>query len=118
MRFNFNTVFLVLITAVFFLGCASDEEKKLSHFKKGVGYFDTQEYKSAEIELKNAIQIDPNYIDAYAKLGETYLKMGDGRGAYREYSMVAKLDPENTDALLKLATFLMLGKQYDESRAK
>jgi cytochrome c-type biogenesis protein CcmH/NrfG len=32
--------------------------------------------------------------------------------------MVAKLDPENIDASLKLATFYMLGKKTAESREK
>jgi tetratricopeptide (TPR) repeat protein len=31
--------------------------------------------------------------------------------------MVAKLDPDNTDALLKLATFNMLGKKFEDSRS-
>ena len=52
---------LVLIVIVFVLSCTSDTDKKVSHFEKGVGYFDKGEYKAAEIEFKNAIQIDPKY---------------------------------------------------------
>jgi Tfp pilus assembly protein PilF len=40
-------------------GCASEEEKKAEHLKKGIAYFDKGEFKNAEIELRNAIQIDP-----------------------------------------------------------
>ena len=98
------------------IGCSSDEEKKDAHFQKGVGYFEKGEYKSAELEFRNAIQIDPEFVDAYEQLGETYLKLGDPRGAFREFSMVAKLRPENTNAALKLATFYMLGKKTAESR--
>lgn len=109
---------LVLLVSLVVGGCASDEEKKLSHYERGVGYFDKAEYKAAEIELKNAIQIDPQYTAAHSKLAETYLKMGDAQGAFRAYSTVVQLDPDNTDALLKLATFYMLGKQFDDSRTR
>jgi Tfp pilus assembly protein PilF len=109
---------LLIALAFISTGCSSDEEKKASHLEKGKTYFENGEYKSAELEFRNAIQIDPEFVDAYERLGETYLKLGDPRGAFREYSMVAKLDPENIDASLKLATFYMLGKKTAESREK
>ena len=76
-------VCIMLALALFFPGCSSDEEKKESHFKKGVVYYEKGEYKSAELEFRNAIQIDPEFVDAYEQLGETYLKLGDPRGAFR-----------------------------------
>jgi cytochrome c-type biogenesis protein CcmH/NrfG len=57
-------------------------------------------------------------VDAHQRLGETYLKLGDPRGAFREYSTVAELDPDNIDASLKLATFHMMDKKTAESREK
>ena len=108
--------FFLMVSALVFPGCSSDEEKKTSHFEKGEIYLQKGEYKSAELEFRNAIQIDPEFVDAYERLGETYLKLGDPRGAFREYTRVAKLDPENINAALKLATFYLLGKQTDESR--
>ena len=74
-----------------FSGCSSKEQKKLSHFEKGNTYFEKNDYKAAELEFKNVVQIDPEYIKAYEQLGRTYLKMGDVREAFREYSMVVKL---------------------------
>ena len=41
------------------VACASDEEKKTAHLEKGKEYFEKGEYKSAEIEFKNAVQVDP-----------------------------------------------------------
>ncbi len=113
-----HIVFMVLSAFIIISGCTSDEEKKLSHFEKGKAYFEKGEYKSAELELKNVIQIDPRHIEAHEKLGEIYLKLGNPRGAFSEYSTVAKLDPENIDANLKLATFFLLGKKIKESREK
>ena len=79
-------MFAIRIALHLMYGCSSDEEKKVAHYEKGVSYFNKGEYKSAELEFKNAAQIDPEYIDAYAKLGETYLKLGHSQRAYRTYS--------------------------------
>ena len=93
------------------MGCSANEEKKASHFKKGQTYFEKGDYKSAELEFRNAIQIDPEFVAAYESLGETYLRLVDPHGAFREYFKVAKLDPQNTKASLKLATFFLLAKK-------
>ena len=97
-------------------GCSSKEDKKQSHLTQGKEYFDKGEFKSAKIELKNAIQIDPKFAQAYMLLAETSLKLGEAQEAFRAYSAVAELDPANTEAQLKLATFLLLAQKYDEAR--
>ena len=110
--------FFSLIVSLFGLGCSSDEDKKASHFEKGLVYFENSDYKSARLEFKNAIQIDSQYLDAYQKLGETNLILGDLRGAFRSYSMVAEGNPEHIEAQVKLATFLLLAKKTEDSRKK
>lgn len=88
-------VVVMLISLVVTLaGCSSEEEKKISHFEKGKSYLDKGENKKAELEFRSAIQIDPKFVDAYERLGEAYMKLGDPRGAFREYTMVTRLDPE------------------------
>ena len=57
-----------------------------------------------------------DFVNAYLMLGETNLKLQDARGALSAYSKVAELDPENTEAQLKLSAFYMLGKEIEESR--
>ena len=109
-------MFLFVFATMF--GCSSDEEKKVTFLEKGKGYFEKGEYKSAELEFKNAIQIDSKYIEAHTKQGETQLRLGNPQGAFKSYAMVAQLDPDNTEAQLKLATFYLLGNKLKESRKK
>jgi len=52
---------VLMLTMVW--GCSSDEEKKLAHFEKGNAYFEKGGYKSAELDFKNAVQIDPEFVD-------------------------------------------------------
>ena len=111
-------VAIVLMAMLALGGCSSKEDKKQSHLTKGKEYFDKGEFKSAKIELKNAIQIDAKFAPAHMLLAETSLKLGEAQEAFRAYSAVAELDPANTEAQLKLATFLLLAQKYDESRKR
>ena len=109
---------LLLLVILIFSGCATDEEKKLSHLKKGQAYFENGKYREARIEFKNAIQIDPRYLEANIQLAETEVRLGDAGSAYRVYLRVAELDPDNLEAQLALAKFLLLGKNHAEAGEK
>ena len=111
---HLKIIYLFVVFSMLF-SCASNEEKKVTYLEKGKAYFEKGEYKSAELEFKNAVQIDPKYIEAYSRLGETQLKLGDPQGAFKSYAMVAHLDPDNTGAQLKLATFYLLGNKSKEN---
>jgi len=117
MRYLVKAVSVLMAVAVI-SACSSDEEKKASHLEKGKSYFQKGEYKSAELELKSAIQIDPKYVDAYMALGGASLKLGNPQGAFNAYSAVVKIDPDNTDAQLKLATLYMLSRKIKEATGK
>ena len=71
---------ILCITIIFCSGCTSDEDKKIKHFNKGKAYFENKEYKSARLEFKNAIQIDPEFADAHHLLGKTNLEIGKPAG--------------------------------------
>ena len=103
------------VTGFFF---KSDDEKKADHYNKGKVFIEEGDLKSAELELRNAIQIDPEYADAYLLLGETLLKLGNAQEAFQAYGKVEQLDPENIDVRLRLASFLLLAKQTDMAKER
>ena len=94
MNKNFTGFGVLLLLAIFiFTGCASDEEKKLSHFKKGQAYAAKGEYKAALLEYQNAVKIDPKYIAATLELAKTQLALGDSGGAYTSYLKIFGAGP-------------------------
>ena len=110
--------FIIFAVSCFIIGCQSDQEKKEGFFTKADNYYTKKEYKKAEIELKNAIKIDPQYVKAHYLLAETMVKLGDLKGAFGMYSKVVQLNPDNYKAQLKLAEFLFLGKQIEPAMEK
>jgi len=111
-------VCLLLLAFVAVVGCSSDEDKKQSHFKKGKEYFEKEEFSSAEIELRNAVKLDPKFAEAHRYLGEIYLKLGKAKEAFKEYVELERIDPKNLDARKRLATFYFLGKKLDEAKKR
>lgn len=118
MKILYKPVLICLILMVSIVGCSNEEDKKLSHFNKGNEYFEAQEYKKAEIEFKNAIQIDNRYTDALLKLGETMMKLGQAKESFAAYSQVEKISPDDIQALINLAKFYLLDKKQEEAKTR
>ena len=108
-------VIILLLCTTMFAGCATDEEKKLSHFKKGQAYFEKGEYKAALLEYKNAVKIDPRFIAANLEMAKTQVNLGDAGGAYRSYRRVSELAPDNLEARIALVKFYLLERKLDEA---
>ncbi len=109
---------LVLITLVvasltLLSACGSRESRRDAHFERAKKYL--AEGKSAEgiIELKNTVQIDPKFAQAYGLLGETYLKTRDYRSALGYYNKAVQLAPTNLDYVVPFANILVAARRFD-----
>ena len=58
-------------------------------------------------EAKNAVELDPNYIDARLLLAGLYSTASDNESAIREYDTILKLDPESEEAAVFRAQVLI-----------
>ena len=74
-------VALVLVITLM-VGCSGPEEKKLKFLNKGKELYEKGKYTEAKLEFKNAIQIDPKYVEAHYMLGMAEMKTGNLRPAY------------------------------------
>ena len=59
-------VFLVILVT---LSCGGPEQKKMKFYNKGKSLYEKGDYVKAQLEFKNALQIDPKFADAYYMLG-------------------------------------------------
>ena len=70
-------VLCVVLFIAFAFGCGGPEEKKLKFLNKGKELYEKGKYTEAKLEFKNAIQIDPKYVEAYYMLGMAEMKTGN-----------------------------------------
>ena len=116
MRQRIFTLHIAVFCLVCIFACSSPEEKKERYYLKAMEYLKQQEPQSAIIELRNAIQLDPQFADARYQLGLLYLEAGEPQKAFQELIRAADLDPDNLDANLKAAEFYLISRKREKSR--
>ena len=72
---------------------AGGEEDEV--LRQGEGALRQGGHGQAALELKNAIQIDPKFADAYYMLGMVELKRGNPKDAYGYLNKATQLAPDN-----------------------
>ena len=67
---------------------------KRGYVEKGNSLFDHGKYEDASINYRNAIQKDPNYGEAYYRLGLAAIKLDKPLDAYNALFRASQLLPE------------------------
>ena len=57
-----------------------------------------KDYQGAIEDYSKAIELNPNFLEAYLKRGETHYKMGDARAALKDCNHALRLNPNLSDA--------------------
>lgn len=104
------TVVLIL-TMLSAFAFASSVQNYLDDAKK---YQQNKNYKAAIIQLKNALQKEPENVNARLQLGKVYFTIGDGPSSYKEYRKARKYGATKKDWLPGLADSMLLQGQASE----
>ncbi|MGD2272550.1 MAG: tetratricopeptide repeat protein, partial [Desulfobacterales bacterium] len=109
---------IIPLLAVIALSCGGPEQKKLKYLDKGKELYKAGDYAKARLELKNALQIDPEFLDAYYYLGLVAVKQRDIKKAYKYFSKAIDLDPQHLNSQQQLARLFLAGKAIKRAREK
>ena len=112
MRFGWVLGGLLLGAGAAFGGAAERAEE---HRQRAATYEADGKLTEASIELRNAVQLEPRNADVHRALGRVYLRLNDPSGAFREFQEVVSLAPGDGEARLQVATFLLLGRRFQDS---
>ena len=98
---------LVLCSALMLTACAEDDPQQF--IQEGQALFEKGEFKSARVQFKNALQINPQLASAYYGLALLDEKSKDLKAMGLNLLETVRLDPKNLKAQVRLG-FLQLGK--------
>ena len=76
-------------------------------------FFMSKNYKSAISALTLAIELEPNYAEAYNKRATFYFMMGDYENSMRDIKATLYLEPRHFGALDGLSRILISYKNYN-----
>ena len=108
---------LVVLGALLLAACSSDPNvRKLNYQKSGEKYFAKGQYRSAEVEFRNALAIDPRFEPAHFRLAQTYLKLAEYGPARREMETTVTLNPQNSQAQLQLTGMFLASQEYQQAQ--
>ena len=107
---------VMVLTLLAIGGCGGPEPAE--HLALAKTHIDQNDINSAVIELKNALQKDPDYAEARWLLGESYLKIGDGFAAGKELSLAESLGYVGPDLIAAKHESLLLQGRLDELLAE
>jgi len=90
---------LAAVLALGPLGCASDEEKVAAHIEAAEKYQDAKDFRSALVELRAALSIQPKNADLNLRIADNYQAMGRPQAGFF-YGEAYRLDKSLTRAAL------------------
>lgn len=105
----------IVATAVICAACGNAEARKASYLERGEKYFAEQNYDKARIEARNALQIDPNYVEARYLAGRVAEKKGEIRDAVGNYQAAVDANPKYNQARAALARLFLFAGLPDKS---
>lgn len=100
-------------------GCITSKQ---SYVSKGNKLYDAGKYSDASLNYRKAMQKDPNYGEAYYRLGLAAIKLNDAREAYNVLFRAVQLLPDRVDVAEKFAdvclTFYMADPNHPQALYK
>src|SRR6185436_3114437 len=81
-------------------------------------HFAEKKFAEAIVEYRRALQKAPQMGEARYKLAQAYMETRQPALAFREYIYAADLLPDNTEAQLKAADFLLSAGQFEDAKAR
>src|SRR5262245_60305235 len=113
-----KTIAAVLAVSALLVSAGCGQEDPQEHVKRGNDYFQQRKYREAIVELRTALQLNPNMGDVRLKLADAYTATGDVRDAFREIVRAADLMPKDAAVQVRAGNMLLAAGSFDDANAR
>lgn len=107
---------LALCGLLAFSKTALSNESAASYYEKALQYQQQQQLKKAELELRNSLQRDANYLPARLLLGQLLLKQGQWASAEKELRLALSGGAATDPLVYQLGRAMLAQQKADETR--
>ncbi len=108
----------LLVTVLLLSGCGSPEQKVEEFVSNAKKHLAEGNFDAAHVEFRNALQINPNHIDALYHVTKVFENEKDWADSYRYLERVIELDPSHVDALIAIGTIEISAQQLDKAMGR
>ena len=106
---------LITMTSNVVLGASIATEAKLQ-YNKGIDYYQLGQFEESANCFKKAIELDPNYIDAYYNLGSILEYLKQDEAALAVFKQIILRKPDDFESVYKAAVLSKKVGEYDKAK--
>lgn len=96
-----------LVVVALLTGCESRQAVVERHMSRGLERLEAGDLARARVEFRNAIQLEPEAIEAYVRLGEIAERGENWRNAAKAYQRALLVDPQSPRANTALGQLML-----------
>jgi len=108
-------ILLIAILTLLSSGVYAQQPTAKTFLEIGIQNSENAEYSEAIDEFKHAIQLKPDYDEAYYQMGQAFFNLHRYDESLESYEKAVKLNPDHADAQFALGIITSMLSKYDES---
>ena len=105
----------LILAALQLAACNSPEERAQNYYERGMKLLSQQDYVKASLELKNALQLKKDLVEAWRALAEIEQHNQNWESLIAIRRTIVELDPKDVDEKLRLARLLVVAKMPEDA---
>src|SRR3990172_7463589 len=109
---------LILIPLIAAACSEAPAVRKQKSLERGLAYQAAGKHSEAVIELRNALQVDPDFVPALHALGAAYRGKSFHGDALRELQRALRLQPDSLPARAELGQVFLAVEAWDDAEAQ
>jgi len=107
------TIFIFCVIPIFAFANIANEARL--DYNKGIDYYKIGQYEKAAEYFRSAINVSPDFIDAYYNLGSIYEFLGQNQQALTVFEQIFIRQPSDYEAVYKAASVCYKLGQYEKA---
>jgi Tfp pilus assembly protein PilF len=101
------------LAAIQFTGCSSREQRAQNYYQNGMNYLAKKDYVKARIELRNAVQLKGDMVEAWRALAQIDEHNHNWKALAGSLRKVIELDPKDIATRVRLTKLFLFAGAFD-----